>query len=289
MRRRLRDQDGFSLIELQVAELIGGVVVTAAISMMIIAVNSAQRVSDRVNAAATGRSGMEQIQQQLRSQTCMFPGEYSVNGTTPPTGAVASIVHAADGKLVYFGDLGATGAGTTGSGAVAFQPQLRYLYAVNPGATGGSEARKATIVEGFRSSADTTAPFDFSIAPAASLAQLASATTINSVNPTQRRLVLDGVTNMVSETAAVGATGPTVAYFRYFDANDTQITPSAAIGAVSSDNLPLIARVTVGFKVLGAGFKDDSRDSGSTATASDKRTAVFKNDIYLRTVVDRCQ
>lgn len=283
MRRRFSDESGFSILELQVAELIGGFVITAAIMMMIVAINSANRVTDRVNAAQVGRTAMEQIQQRMRSQTCLFPGEYKVNGGTAGTGSQASIVHADTERIVFIGDIGSTGGATNVTGSVGFRPQLRYIYLVTE-ATG----RRGRLVEGWRDSSSTSAtgPYNFSITPASSMAALASVSGINGLAPTTVRAMADGVTSIVSETAAVGATGPTVALFRYYDASDTQIGESASIGAIPTAQLGAITRVTVGFKIVGASGTDQK---GTGPTAVDKRTASFRNEIYLRTIADRCE
>lgn len=278
MRARLRDESGFSLLELQVAELIGGFVITAAIMMMIVAVNSANRVTDRVNAAQVGRTAMEQIQQRMRSQTCLFPGEYKINNVTASVGSQASIVHADTEKIVFIGDLGTAG-GATGTGG--FRPELRYIYLVTD-ATG----RGGRLVEGWRLATNPNAPYNFNISPATSFGGLAPVSGIDAVAPTTLRAMADGVTSIVSETAAVGATGPVVPLFRYYDAADAQIGESASIGAIPTSQLGAIARVTVGFKIVGASGKDQV---GSGATAADKRTASFRNEIYLRSLVDRCE
>lgn len=279
------DQSGFSLLELQVAELIGGFVITAALTMMIVAVNSSNRVTDRVNAAQVGRTTMEQIQQRIRSQTCLFPGEYTLNGSTAGTGSQAAIIHADTEKIVFIGDIGSTGGATNVTGSVGFKPQLRYIYLVTD-ATG----RQGRLLEGWRTSTSSatsgTGPYNFSITPATTFAALASVSGINGLAPTNVRAMADGVTSIVSETAAVGATGPTVPLFRYYDAADVQIGESAAIGAIPTSQLGAITKVTVGFKIVGASGKDQK---GSGPTAVDKRTASFRNEIYLRTIADRCE
>lgn len=280
MSARLRDESGFTLLELQVAQLIGGFVITAAIMMMIIAINSASRVTDRVNAAQTGRTAMEQIQQRLRSQTCLFPLEYKVNGSTTAAGSQASIVHADADTIVFFGDVGATGGATNVSGAVGFQPQLRYIYIVKD-ATG----RRGTLVEGWRKATNTASPFNYAITPATTLAQLQSFSSISAVPPTFRRAIADGVGNMVAETAPVGATGPTVALFRYYDAADAPLAPSVSIGGIPASQLGNISKITVGFKVFGLTAKDQAGPTNSL----DKRYATFRDEIYLRTIADRCQ
>lgn len=274
MRARLRDESGFTLLELQVAELIGGFVITAAIMMMIVAVNSSNRVTDRVNAAQTGRTAMEQIQQRLRSQTCLFPLEYAVNGATSDDGGQASIVHAGDYKLVFFGDIGNTGGTTNATGGVGFVPQLRYLYLVTD-ATG----RRGTLVDGWRKASNSKAPFNFAITPASAISELATAAMINAVPPTTLRAMGDGITSI----------GPTVPIFNYYDANGATIAMTGTSGkAVPFAALGSIARVRIGIKVLGLTGKDAASPAGASAVA-DNRTASFQNDIYLRTVADRCQ
>lgn len=281
MRARLRDERGFSLLELQVAELIGGFVITAAIMMMIVAVNSANRVTDRVNAAQVGRTAMEQIQQRMRSQTCLFPGEYTINGSTAAAGSQAAIVHADTEKIVFLGDIGATGGATNVTASVGFRPQLRYIYLVTD-ATG----RRGRLVEGWRTTSNAVTPYNFNLTPATSFAGLASVAGINSLAPTTQRAIADGVTSIVGETAAVGATGPTVPLFRYYNAADVQIGESSSIGAIPTTQLGAITRVTVGFKIVGASGRDQK---GTGPTALDKRTASFRNEIYLRTIADRCE
>lgn len=273
-RLRFKDERGFSLLELQVAELIGGFVITAAISMMVIAFNSANRVTDRVNAAQTGRTAMEQIQQRLRSQTCLFPLEYGVNGSTSSAGSQASIVHASNAKLVFFGDIGATGGSSAATGSVGFVPQLRYMYLVTD-----STGRRGRLVEGWRRPTTNSTPFNFSVTPATSLGALASETIINLVPPTTLRAMADGITSI----------GPTDPIFTYYDANDVTIAVSGApIGGVPTAQLGNISRVNVSFKVLGLTIKDRATVGGSTQVVDD-RTASFQDNIYLRTVVDRCQ
>lgn len=285
MRRRLRDESGFSILELQVAELIGGFVITAAIMMMVVAVNSSNRVTDRVNAAQVGRTAMEQIQQRMRSQTCLFPGEYTINGGTAGTGSQAAIVHADTEKIVFIGDIGATGGATGVTGGVGFRPQLRYIYLVTE-ATG----RRGRLVEGWRTSTvpvtSSTGPYNFNVSPATTMASLASVSGINGVPPTNVRAIADGVTSIVGETAAAGATGPTVPLFRYYNAADVQIAENGAIGAIPTTQLGAITKVTVGFKIVGASGTDQK---GSGPTALDKRTASFRNEMYLRTIADRCE
>ena len=53
-KKRLKDERGMTLIELLTAEMIGGIVITAAIMLVVISFNGSQRVSDRVNSLSAG-------------------------------------------------------------------------------------------------------------------------------------------------------------------------------------------------------------------------------------------
>ena len=94
-----------TLIELLTAEMIGGIVITAAIMLVVISFNGSQRVSDRVELTFTGRILAAQIDQRIGSQVCLYSGEYAVNGTTVYTGAADSIVFAGPKKLIFFADV----------------------------------------------------------------------------------------------------------------------------------------------------------------------------------------
>ena len=73
-KRLKRDQSGMTLIELLTAELIGGIVITAAIMLVMSSLNSSQRVSDRVNSISQGRILAAQIEQRVGSQVCLYCG-----------------------------------------------------------------------------------------------------------------------------------------------------------------------------------------------------------------------
>jgi Tfp pilus assembly protein PilW len=80
MRQRLRqlhaEQSGFSLPELLTSIFIGMIVLMAAAMLFDRAVSGSTQIGERQEAVQTGRLGMEQITQRLRSQTCL--------NTTPP-------------------------------------------------------------------------------------------------------------------------------------------------------------------------------------------------------------
>jgi type II secretory pathway component PulJ len=275
---RLRDERGFTLIELLSAEIIGGFVVTAAISMLIIGFKASARVTDRVNSAAQGRIAMEEIQQRLRSQTCLYYGEFKLNAATQPTSSSISFVHAGPSKLVFFTDIGNTNGNTAATTAVGFKPQLRYIY-FNAGPTTGQGAyRRGTFVDGVRTVAGTAMPWTLSVTPRTTLAELSYVTGISGVPPTTMRPFAEGITNLVSGSISEP-------FFRFYDANGIEVT-STTDGYVPGANLGNIDQVEINYQILGLSGYDSK--NGVTGTV-DNRTAAFSNDVYFKTLQTSCE
>jgi hypothetical protein len=276
--RRLKNEEGTTLIELLSAQLVAGFVLTAALMMVVMALKSSSRVTDRVAAAQEGRIAMEQIQQRLRSQTCMFPLEYTVNGSTVGTGVSRpGIIHASSTKLIFLGDVGNTGGTTSATGSVGYRPQLRWLRLVTD-ATG----RNDTIVEGWRDATTTTSPYNFALTPSTSFDALATTAGSNTITPATSRPIIKGVTWVVS--GAIGSTGPvgpTVPYLSYYDASDSLLTEQAS-GGIPTGSIGAIERVTVSFRSVSPSGKLQDQ------VQSEWRLPSFQNNIYLRTLSDRC-
>lgn len=74
LRRRLRAQGGFTLIEMLMALLIGSIVLGAAMYIFQAGQRSSTRVQDRAESVQRGRVVMEQLTQRIRSQVCLGPG-----------------------------------------------------------------------------------------------------------------------------------------------------------------------------------------------------------------------
>lgn len=106
--RRLRDERGFTVVELLVSSTIGVGVLLTAFTLSTSFQHGQTRVSDRSEAIARGRTAMEQITQQLRSQVCLGPG-------------YPSITYGSDSQVTFYADL----ANTT------FVPQRRDLSFVS--------------------------------------------------------------------------------------------------------------------------------------------------------------
>jgi Tfp pilus assembly protein PilW len=67
---RLRGERGFSIVELMVACLVGSVVMLAIFMMLDTSVKQSSAVNSRVDSTKRGRTAMEMITRELRSQVC---------------------------------------------------------------------------------------------------------------------------------------------------------------------------------------------------------------------------
>lgn len=80
---RLRDEEGFTLVELLVSMIIGTVVILAAFMVLDATGTLATKAQDRVDATQRGRLAMDVIGSELRSQVCL-------PGAIPPVEAGAT-------------------------------------------------------------------------------------------------------------------------------------------------------------------------------------------------------
>jgi prepilin-type N-terminal cleavage/methylation domain-containing protein len=89
---RARDERGFTLVELLVSTTVGVGLLLAAFTLSSAFSHAQTRVSDRSESIARGRTAMEQIVQQLRSQVCLGPG-------------YPSITYGDNSRVVFYADL----------------------------------------------------------------------------------------------------------------------------------------------------------------------------------------
>jgi type II secretory pathway pseudopilin PulG len=282
--KRLKDERGMTLIELLTAEIIGGVVITAAIMLVVISFNGSQRVSDRVNSISQGRILAAQLDQRLGSQVCLYSGEYAVNGTTVYTGAADSIIFAGPDKLIFFADVGKGGA-TGNTSSVGFTPYMRFLY-FNMGdqttAARLGAGRTGYFVDGYRAPGNTTVPFSYDLTPltgANALDVLGTTAGAAQVGPSVARRIVEGVTNDVTGKITISK----LPFFQYFDTSDNAMLGVG--GVVPTAQLGDIGHIRVNFRVLA----ESGNDSGARNTSNqDVRTAAFNSDTYLRTNPSIC-
>ncbi len=285
VRDRLSDDRGFTLTELLVSILIGGIVMTAAISLVLLSLNSSQRISDRVQGLSDGRLTMVQLQQRLHSISCLASGEYSINGTTNFTAANA-LVYAGPTELVYFADISNGNGATNVANSVGFLPYMRYLNLDN-GATGRAAGRRTRLTDGFRVPSTTTAPYAYTLPTSATttdLTGLAQSSKIVLAPPTTNKALTELITNAVT-----GSTSATLPLFQYFDGPTVEIVPSNDVGApyVAWSRINEIDHIRVNYRML-ADSGNDQADSTTANSPADNRTSTFSDDIYMRSSAGDC-
>jgi prepilin-type N-terminal cleavage/methylation domain-containing protein len=104
----LRREEGFTLPELLVGMLIGTIVLMAALTMLDTTVSMGTKVGKRVDATQRGRTGLDRITRDLRSQVCL-PGDPALD----------SLIAASDNSVDVYADLG--------DGSAARPPQRRTI------------------------------------------------------------------------------------------------------------------------------------------------------------------
>ncbi len=104
IRRRLCDDRGFTIVELLVSTTIGVTVLLGTFAIFDSALLAQNRVDDRTDSIARGRTAMEQIVQQLRSQVCLGP-------------SLPAIEYGDDDEVRFYADLAST----------TFVPERRVL------------------------------------------------------------------------------------------------------------------------------------------------------------------
>lgn len=248
LRVRLGQDDGFTLIELMVACLVGTVVIIAASSLIDASGRASVTVLDRVDAVQRGRVAMEQVTQRLRSQVC-------------PSDSVPPVLYGDATQVTFYADLSNRTDGL-------FQPEVRRLR------FNASEGRLYEDVWEYQTTAPTaTAPGGPTVPSYA--AALQTANLPPTPPPTSTRRILDDVRQTKNAT---GVVQPVFTYFGF----DTASPPAAelplgASGAqLSADDRDRVVRVGVAFDAQPA------RKAGGTAARSAIDTR-FENSVFVRT------
>jgi Tfp pilus assembly protein PilW len=103
-RLRLHEQHGFTLVELLMTTVVGMIVLLATFTIFDRALHAQTRVDDRSDSISRGRTALEQVVQQLRSQVCLGPG-------------YPAVVYGDGSHVTFYADLASTN----------FVPQKRDL------------------------------------------------------------------------------------------------------------------------------------------------------------------
>jgi prepilin-type N-terminal cleavage/methylation domain-containing protein len=119
----LRDEDGFSLIEMLAGLAISSVVLTALMMTFVTGLKGVGNVQDRVDAASRGRLAMDRITTLLDSQVCIF----AKNAVTGVDEGVPPIVPGSNGNTVtFYGDLSGA-SNTPNKYQIAYSPTAQTL------------------------------------------------------------------------------------------------------------------------------------------------------------------
>jgi prepilin-type N-terminal cleavage/methylation domain-containing protein len=218
VRRRLRQERGFTLIEMLVA-LIAGIIVSSAMGAIVItSVHFGSSTTDRVDANQEGRVAMEKITQQLDS-ACVANTAAPVisNGATGPVGNPA----VSDGTHMWFYTAVAPGQAVTDTANI--NPSLVEIYVSN-----------GSLVETAYPWAGGTAP-----APA-------------NTNPWYFNWTSPTTFTLLQNVAQINSTTPIFQYYGYSGTtlgtlSTTAYSTSPSLGAT---NATTTAEVTVSFMAL---------------------------------------
>jgi prepilin-type N-terminal cleavage/methylation domain-containing protein len=137
LRSRLAADDGFSLIELMAAMAIGGVVLTALMTVFVTGVKGTSEITDRVDSSARANTAMNRITTLLDSQVCV-PTSVVTDIAAPPIFAASN-----DTSVTFYADL--SGAGDTPDKyTLTFDPAARTIKLYTYGASGTTPSRTWT-------------------------------------------------------------------------------------------------------------------------------------------------
>ncbi|HEY7967753.1 MAG TPA: prepilin-type N-terminal cleavage/methylation domain-containing protein [Solirubrobacteraceae bacterium] len=212
--RRLRDERGFTLIEMLVALVAGMIVSGAMAAIVIVSVHFNSNLTDRVDANQQGRVAMEKIVQALNS-ACVasdVPPVYSSGETT-------SVATPSDATHLFFVSSLTDGA--------SINPNL-----VEVALTGGQLVMYTyTYVSGTAPSSTNTTPWAFSSSPASSFILLPHA----------------------AQTVSAGVTQPVFQYYGYpsgstGSAGTISVNENSGNGTLASGSA--VAEVVISFSAL---------------------------------------
>ncbi|WP_445150035.1 PilW family protein [Baekduia sp. Peel2402] len=100
-RRFIREDAGFSLVELLAAMAIGGVVLTGVMTVFTTGLTASGRILDRVDSTSRARIAMDRVTTLLNSQVCLIsPDEDQGQAATPPVVAGSTA-----NSITFYADL----------------------------------------------------------------------------------------------------------------------------------------------------------------------------------------
>jgi prepilin-type N-terminal cleavage/methylation domain-containing protein len=113
VRRVVRDERGFTMVELLVVMMSLGVIVAGAMSLMQIVVRQGNGVATRTDAMQRGRLVLDDVTRQLRSQVCLNEG-------------TGSLVAGSQDSVTFYADL-SDGTGVPARRTLTYEPTTRRI------------------------------------------------------------------------------------------------------------------------------------------------------------------
>ena len=237
LRAALRDERGFTLVELLVATLAGIIVTTATGAVVIASVHFSSNFGNRVDANQEGRVAMEKITQALNS-SCVATGVTPLVGTPAATGMV-----------------GGAASGSDASDAV-FYSSLSDLPTIEPNEveislTGTAPSQQLVMYTYTNTNAATTPPppppWTFSTTP----------------TPTGGFVLLPNA----AQATINGTVQPVFQYYGYTSSGSINTTPFATpLSTIDASNT---AEVTISFEALPSNKGANLSATGAGANISD--------------------
>jgi hypothetical protein len=248
---RLRQERGMSLPELLITLVIGMTITLAGFTLIEVTMNRSGEIAARVEAVQSGRSGMDTITRQLRSQVCT-PWTNDVNAIR------RSFESASPNSMTFFVDMR-----DTSSKTVAETPPAGYVW--------GPEKHKLTF--------EPPAPDVYKRTTGRIIEESWRPTSINGAvyqydKPATTRVVVESVDQATDRLDPTGNT--LIPVFQYYRYDFTKATPEptyAMPGDLNAESIQKIAKIKITYKAQPARKRKD----GSATT-------VFTNDVYVRTV-----
>jgi prepilin-type N-terminal cleavage/methylation domain-containing protein len=254
MLARLRQEEGFTLPEMLITIVIGMIITLAGFTLVEVVMQRSGEISARIEAVQNGRSAMDTITRQLRSQVCLLrPG-----GTVDDPRR--SLVEAKPDSLTFYVDMRNTA-----------KPDPNATPTPTPSGFQGPEkhtlvydAAKRRILEtAYKPTGVTNGVYSFQ----------STGTTRTVLYNADQVPAKDVDGNVVTDAGGSVVYVPVFQYYRYDFNLETPQPTYALTGTLTDTQLKQVARISINYKAQPARRRPNDRAS-----------TVFTNDVFVRTV-----
>ena len=254
MLTRLRQEEGFTLPEMLITIVIGMTITLAGFTLVEVVMQRSGEISARIEAVQSGRSAMDLITRQLRSQVCLLrPG-----GTVDDPRR--SLIAANPASMTFYVDMRNTA-----------NPNPSATPTATPSGFSGPEkhtlsydAVKGEILEtSFKSLSVTNGNYEWA----------ATGTTRALLSNVELDTAKDANGNVIKDGAGKPVYVPLFQYYRY-DFNLEIPQPTFPLpGTLTDPQLKQVAKIKITYKA-----------QPSRKRPNDRASTVFTNDVFVRTV-----